>query len=230
MQQPDFFVAIDFDGTIVAQDVTDAVIQRFSRPGWEIAERLWVEGKIGSRECLTSQISLISASIDEILNYIGVLRVDPSFPTFVNFLRTAAIPFAIISDGFQELIKRVLANSGIDEFPLIIANRLQENQTGLEAIFPYAEELCSAGTCKCAAASKIGGGLPIVLIGDGRSDFCLARNAAYVLSKGKLSAFCAENDIPGQPFKDFSDATIIIQSGIMGALDTAILNRSATIT
>ena len=164
------------------------------------------------------------------LTYIGGLRIDPSFPAFVNFLRTAAIPFAIISNGFQEFINRVLANSGLDEFPLIIANRLQETQTGLEAIFPYAEERCSAGTCKCAAASKLGGGLPVVLIGDGRSDFCLARNAAYVLSKGKLSAFCAENSIPGQPFKDFSDATSIIQSGIMGTLDTAIPNRFANIT
>jgi len=228
--KPHFFVAIDFDGTIVAQDVTDSVIQRFSRPGWEIAERLWAEGKIGSRECLSTQISLLSASIDEILNYIDVLQIDPSFPAFVNFLRTASIPFAIISDGFQEFIKRVLANSNIDEFPLIIANRLQETQTGLEAIFPYAEEPCSAGTCKCAAASKIGGGLPVVLIGDGRSDFCLARNAACVLSKGKLSAFCAENAIPGQPFKDFSDAASIIQSGISGTLETAIFNRSANIT
>jgi 2-hydroxy-3-keto-5-methylthiopentenyl-1-phosphate phosphatase len=191
---------------------------------------MWAEGKIGSRECLSIQISLLSASIDEILNYIGVLRIDPSFPAFVNFLRTAAIPFAIISNGFQEFINRVLANSGLDEFPLIIANRLQETQTGLEAIFPYAEELCSAGTCKCAAASKLGGGLPVVLIGDGRSDFCLARNATYVLSKGKLSTFCAENDIPGQPFKDFSDAASIIQAGISEALETAILNRSATIT
>jgi 2-hydroxy-3-keto-5-methylthiopentenyl-1-phosphate phosphatase len=225
--KPEFLVAIDFDGTIAAQDVTDAVIQRFSRPGWEIAERLWAEGKIGSRECLSIQTSLLSASIEEILYYIDGMRVDPSFPAFVKFLRTASIPFAIISDGFQEFIQRVLANSGIDEFPLIIANRLQENKTGLEAIFPYAEELCSAGTCKCAAAAEIGGGLPVVLIGDGRSDFCIARGSAYVLSKGKLSIFCAENAIPGQPFKDFSDAASIIQSGIMGTLDSAILNRFA---
>jgi len=225
--KPHFFVAIDFDGTIVAQDVTDSVIQRFSRSGWEIAERLWTEGKIGSRECLSIQTSLLSASIEEILYYIDGMRVDPAFPAFVNFLRTASIPFAIISDGFQEFIKRVLANSGINEFPIIIANRLQENQTGLEAIFPYAEERCSAGTCKCAAASKIGGVLPVVLIGDGRSDFCLARNSDYVLSKGKLSAFCAENAIPGQPFKDFADATRILQWGMKEAFHTAIPNRFA---
>ena len=228
--KPHFFVAIDFDGTIVAQDVTDAVILRFSRPGWEIAERMWAEGKIGSRECLSIQISLLSASINEILNYIGVLRIDPSFPAFVTFLRTAAIPFAIISDGFQEFIKRVLENSGFNENLPVIANRMQETQTGLEAVFPHSKEQCSSGTCKCAAAAEIGGGLPVVLIGDGRSDFCLARNAAYVLSKGKLSAFCAENAIPGQPFKDFSDAASIIQSGISGTLETAIFNRSANIT
>jgi 2-hydroxy-3-keto-5-methylthiopentenyl-1-phosphate phosphatase len=225
--KPHFFVAIDFDGTIVAQDVTDAVIQRFSRPGWEIAERLWAEGKIGSRECLSTQVSLLSASIDEVLNYIDEMRVDPAFPAFVNFLRDASIPFAIIGDGFQGFIKRLLLNSGLDETPPVVANDIQETQTGLEAIFPYAEEHCSSGTCKCAAASKLSGGLPVVLIGDGRSDFCLARNAAYVLSKGKLSVFCTENSIPGQPFKDFSDATRIIHLGMRGAFHTAIPNRFA---
>jgi 2-hydroxy-3-keto-5-methylthiopentenyl-1-phosphate phosphatase len=158
------------------------------------------------------------------------MRVDPSFPAFTNFLRTASIPFAIISNGFQEFIKRVLANSGFDENPPIIANLIRETQTGLEAVFPHPKEQCSSGTCKCAAAAEIGGGLPVVLIGDGRSDFCLARNSAYVLSKGKLSVFCAENAIPGQPFKDFSDAASIIQSGISGPLETAILNRYANIT
>jgi hypothetical protein len=49
----------------------------------------------------------------------------------------------------------------------------------------------------------------------------------YVLSKGKLSGFCAENFIPGQPFKDFYDATSIIQSGMRGAFHTAIPNRFA---
>jgi 2-hydroxy-3-keto-5-methylthiopentenyl-1-phosphate phosphatase len=224
---PEFFVAIDFDGTIVSQDVTDAVIQRFSRPGWEIPERLWEEGKIGSRECLSIQVSLLSASIDEVLNYIDKTRVDPTFPAFVNFLRDASIPFAIIGDGFQGFIKRLLLNSGLDRIPPVVANDIQETQTGLEAIFPYAEEHCSSGTCKCAAASKLGGGLPVVLIGDGRSDFCLARNAAYVLSKGKLSIFCAENSILGQPFKDFSDATFIIQSGMRESSHTAIPDRFA---
>lgn len=224
---PDFFVAIDFDGTIVSRDVTDEVIQRFSRPGWEIPERLWVEGKIGSRECLSTQISLLSASIDEVLNYIDKMRIDPAFPAFVDFLRDASIPFAIISDGFQGFIKRLFLNSGLDEIPPVVANDIRETPTGLEAIFPYAEEHCSSGTCKCAAASKLGGGLPVVLIGDGRSDFCLARNAAYVLSKGKLSVFCTENSIHGQTFKDFSDATRIIQSGMMESFHTAIPDRFA---
>lgn len=222
---PSFFLAIDFDGTIVAQDVTDSVIQRFSRPGWETPERLWTDGKIGSRECLSTQISLLSASIKEILCYLDDMRVDPTFPAFVNFLRDASIPFAIISDGFHEFIERLLENSSLDEMPLVVANRISETKSGLEAIFPNYREPCSSGTCKCAAAAELGDGLPVILIGDGRSDFCLAQKAIYVLSKGKLSNFCSDNSIPGQPFKDFSDATRIIQAGISEAFCTVIYNR-----
>lgn len=225
--RPSFFLAIDFDGTIVSQDVTDAVIQRFSRPGWETPERLWTEGKIGSRECLSAQISLLSASIKEILCYLDDMQVDPTFPAFVNFLRGASIPFAIISDGFHEFIERLLEYSNLDEMPLVVANRISETKSGLEAIFPNSRELCSSGTCKCAAAAELGNRLPVILIGDGKSDFCLAQKAAYVLSKGKLSDFCFDNSIPSQPFKNFSDATRIIQAGISGAFCTVISNRLA---
>jgi 2-hydroxy-3-keto-5-methylthiopentenyl-1-phosphate phosphatase len=45
----------------------------------------------------------------------------------------------------------------------------------------------------------------LVLIGDGRSDFCLASRADVVLAKGKLAAHCAENNFPFSPINSFAD-------------------------
>ena len=44
---------IDFDGTITLEDVVDRVLDRFASGEWKKVEREWVEGKIGSRECLS---------------------------------------------------------------------------------------------------------------------------------------------------------------------------------
>lgn len=210
--KPHFFVSIDFDGTVAPQDVTDAVVQRFSHPGWEIAERLWVEGKIGSRECLSRQVRLIDASIGEVLRFVDSMSIDPFFPKFAAFLQKASIPFAIISDGFQEFIRRILGNTGFSVIPPIIANKIHDTGNGLEAVFPNAWGNCLSGTCKCTAVDKLAGGLPIVLIGDGRSDFCLARKAAFVISKSKLRDFCVANGLPGRAYIDFSDVIEIFQS------------------
>ena len=55
-----FFV--DFDGTITKKDVVDMILERFADPSWKTVEKDWTEGKIGSRECLTKQLALVSAS------------------------------------------------------------------------------------------------------------------------------------------------------------------------
>ena len=200
----DFFVAIDFDGTVTPVDITDAVIKEFAGNGWEEAEELWENGLIGSRECLERQISLIDAPLDGLLHYIDCFSIDRLFPEFIGYLKDSHIPFAIISDGFRVFAERLLKNSGLDDMP-VYANALEEINGRLKTLYPNANEYCYSGTCKCMVAKYLGKGLPVVLIGDGRSDFGLAEKAAHVFSKGKLSVFCESKGISYTPFNNFRD-------------------------
>lgn len=47
-------------------DVTDALLQRFGRPGREALETTWLRGEIGSRECmaLAPSLHITPAEID----------------------------------------------------------------------------------------------------------------------------------------------------------------------
>lgn len=199
-----FFVSIDFDGTVTAADVTDAVIQLFAKPGWEEAEKLWELGRIGSRECLETQMSLIEAPLDSVLEYIDSFAIDETFVDFVSFLKKFHIPFGIISDGFQIFIERLLKNAGLKQIPAY-ANQLKEEGGKLKTFFPHMDKNCSSGICKCEVAKKLGNGLPIIHIGDGRSDFGVSGKAWYVFSKGKLTDFCEDKGIPHSPFNNFND-------------------------
>ena len=210
----DFFVAIDFDGTIVDQDITDAVIQKFSRPGWEIPERLWESGQMGSRECLEIQMSLINEPVADVLRFIDRFSIDPNFLAFTELLNEMEIPFALISDGFKAFIQRLLLNAGFKNMPQVYANGLMQQRCGLKTVFPYANRQCPSGTCKCKVASNLSAGRQVILIGDGRSDFCLAQKACFIFSRGKLSRFCAEHNLPFQPFDDFSEVARSITEGI----------------
>lgn len=46
----DYFLAVDFDGTVAQFDVTDAVLEEFAGNEWLTIEKLWDEGRIGSQK------------------------------------------------------------------------------------------------------------------------------------------------------------------------------------
>src|SRR2546425_827163 len=46
---PGWMVQSDFDGTISLLDVTDTLLNRFGKPGWQELEDAWERGEIGSR-------------------------------------------------------------------------------------------------------------------------------------------------------------------------------------
>ena len=199
----DFFITIDFDGTVTNADITDAIIKEFARPGWEEAERLWEAGAIGSRECLTIQMLLIEQPLERLIEHARKFDIDPYFHRFIDILKTNSIPFAVISDGFGSIINGALNNAGLNNIP-VYANELFWDGGKLMTAFENSSASCNSGMCKCKTADTLVHGLPVVHIGDGRSDFCLAGKAFHVFAKGKLVDYCREKDIPHSRFTDFS--------------------------
>ena len=200
----DFFLVFDFDGTITDEDVTDLVLNRFARPEWLQVEELWKKGLIGSRQCLKDQMALVEAGLFEILIYVDSIAVDVAFSAVAKWLQANGQPLAIISDGFQVFIDRILANAGIRNIP-IYANGLSTVDGRLETSFMNTAANCPAGTCKCEVAQTLSKGLPVVLVGDGQSDYCLAKEADYVFAKGKLADYCRENNLPHSVFSNMDE-------------------------
>jgi 2-hydroxy-3-keto-5-methylthiopentenyl-1-phosphate phosphatase len=113
----------------------------------------------------------------------------------------------IVSDGLEYAIEHVFARAGIAGLPIIANRLLFLGEERLAMVSPYASPTCSsdAGTCKCAQVDKAAPGDFTVLIGDGRSDFCVAQQVDCVLAKGKLLDFCRTNGIPHVAFSDFRE-------------------------
>jgi 2-hydroxy-3-keto-5-methylthiopentenyl-1-phosphate phosphatase len=74
--------------------------------------------------------------------------------------------------------------------------------------FPYARGDCAAslGNCKCGHRQPARRTSIEIMVGDGRSDFCIARRSQFVLAKGQLAAHCQARVVPFRPIADFSDA------------------------
>jgi 2-hydroxy-3-keto-5-methylthiopentenyl-1-phosphate phosphatase len=200
------FISIDFDGTVTHADVTDAILKTFALPGWEEIEDAWRKGLIGSKQCLSEQMSLVDASMDALVDFAGSFEPRPGFTDFLNVLTAHSIPFAIISDGFTVIIRRILERSGFNGIP-VYANNLAEINGKMATSYPHSVKDCPSGTCKCRIVDKLRGGLPVIHIGDGMSDFCVAQKASLVFCRGALLAHCENTEISHYPFNDFFDIT-----------------------
>lgn len=205
----------DFDGTITLDDTTDAILEKFADPAWREAEERWVAGKIGSRECLREQMSLIRASEEDLGRLVDAIPIDPHFPEFAEECVGRGFPFHILSDGFDWVIQRTLSRpelqaNGLSRKFRVASSHLQVQERFMITTFPHGSVHCTHGcaTCKPQWVECEGRGYsPLIFIGDGNSDRHAASCADIVFArKGKsLMQHCEEENIPCHSFESFKE-------------------------
>lgn len=202
-------IVCDFDGTISRADVIDNVLQRFADPSWEGIEQEWLDGHIGSRECLSRQLALVKASPAELLGYFDSVEIDPDFPDFVDHVIGLGASIEVVSDGIEQGIARILARNYVTLLP-ILANRLRQvDHNSWRIDFPYTSDACRAasGNCKCKSTPR---GKRVLVIGDGQSDMCVATTADFVFAKDRLADYCERNKIPHARFDSFAELPALL--------------------
>lgn len=212
-------ILCDFDGTVSVEDITDSLLERFGRPGWQAIEQAWKRGEIGSRECMERQIALLDASAEELDAHLDGMAIDRAFPAFAAVAREAGMPLAVVSDGLDYAIRRILRAYDLHELP-VIANRLEAvGERGWRLQFPYGSADCRSGNCKCSCAGRAQAERQrVLLIGDGASDFCVAGEADLVFAKHRLIEHCRSAGIPYVPITSFADAVDLLPTLIAGEL------------
>jgi 2-hydroxy-3-keto-5-methylthiopentenyl-1-phosphate phosphatase len=209
-------VLLDFDGTISETDTTDLLLERFADAAWHAIEDEWKAGRIGSRECMVRQIDLVRATPAEMDAFIGTVRIDPGFGGFVERFRKLGHNLTVVSDGLDRTIRTVLDRADID-LPYF-ANHLQwRGDDRWRLTFPHAKGTCAtlAGNCKCSRIEE-GPRMLTIMVGDGRSDFCVAGRADLVLAKGSLLQHARANDLPHYAFETFEEATALLARWLEG--------------
>lgn len=204
-------ILCDFDGTIVTDDVTDRLLERFASPAWQALEREWRDGRIGSMACMRDQIALLDVAPALLDGEVARTEIDPGFPAFIALARRLDLSVTIVSDGLDRVIKDVLRRAKLADIE-IRSSRLNYAGDGKWRLdFPEAAPECQSGsgTCKCAIARQAE--RRTLLIGDGRSDFCVADTADFVFAKDKLLTYCRERQIPHAAFADFAAAQKLLK-------------------
>ena len=210
-------VLVDFDGTIVPGDVTDHVLGQFAGPKWLELEDAWQTGRMGSRECLAAQVDLIRASPADIARAVNEREIDPAFPEFVDRCHSHGMEVTVVSDGFDLAIETMLKRAGLN-LPYY-ANQLEWlGGERWKLGFPNSSADCSkrAGHCKCQRVAD--GATRTVVIGDGKSDFCVAAKSDLVLSKSKLTTHCVAQGMRHIAISGFADVVRLFDTWTVEAL------------
>ena len=212
-------ILCDFDGTVSVEDITDSLLERFGRSGWRAIEQQWRRGEIGSHDCMAQQVALLDASHAELDAHLDGMSMDRAFPAFVAAARDAGVPLAIVSDGLDHAIRRILGQHGLGDLP-IVANRLEaDGERGWRLAFPHGSPGCRSGNCKCACAARARDGhRRVLLVGDGASDFCVAGETDMVFAKHRLIEHCRSAGIPYVPVTGFADALELLPVLLAGEL------------
>ncbi|MGB2868500.1 MAG: HAD-IB family phosphatase [Bacteroidota bacterium] len=204
-------VFCDFDGTVSPIDIGNRFFRTYVG---ELANEIvkgYLDGTATARECLTRECAAVkNVTAAEFESFLEQFSLDPYFKGFVDFCNEREIPLAILSDGLDFYVGRILARHGLGRLPWY-ANHLEfvttAGGTSLEVSFPYADAECDyCGNCKRnhmltqSADEDV-----VVYVGDGISDRCPVRFADIVFAKRSLIKYCQEQNISYHAFDDFRE-------------------------
>jgi 2-hydroxy-3-keto-5-methylthiopentenyl-1-phosphate phosphatase len=180
-------LVFDFDNTITIGDVLDEIVEKFSPDeGWKTWEREWVEGRLPAIECLRLQVENLRVTRERLFEHLGSVRIDPAFAGILRWARARQVELFIVSDSFQPLIERILANNSIEGVP-VFANGLAFSGEKLVPSFPFHDPAFPRSANAKAKHLAPYSGHTIIFAGDGRSDLDAALASDIVFAKNSLA-------------------------------------------
>ncbi len=198
---------IDFDGTIARNDVGNQFFQKYTGELWRIPIRKWLNGDIGSKECLTEECSYVKVTKDQFRSFAMGQELDPGFMDFYKVLKGNRWPVTILSDGMDFYIETILEKFGLEEMPFFSNHVKFIGDNRILPEFPYFDTGCgNCGNCKCSHIKRIKlQGVTSVYIGDGMSDKCGSLETDIIFAKKDLLKYLRENEVKCYEYSTFSD-------------------------
>ncbi len=209
-------VFCDYDGTFAVQDVGSTLAMRYAG---ERRQELWSRLEAGEFTPWSYNMELLDGLQlpEETLDaFLKTVEPMPGAHELVAWCEAYAIPFRILSDGFDRNLDRLQELHGV-RFAYD-ANRLWYDH-GAWRLAPGSPDPscgCGTGVCKAARIRELRALHPratVVHIGNGRvSDLCGARAADVVFAKDSLAEELEIQAVAYEPFEDLHEVLLGLEA------------------
>ena len=211
---------LDFDGTITEADIGARLIRRFGARGWDRGLKQFRAGEIGVRELLEWETAhLPKASLGPMLQFaVAAARMRPGLRDLVNFACEHKIPVEVVSNGWDFYIREILQRNGFADLRFCSPHAVFQSGEFARLSFGEDIEVCATtGLCKCERVRlRTEVDRTVVYVGDGISDFCVAREAGIVMARRELAEYCDEQGISYIPYQDMFDVLAVLKRVLNG--------------
>ena len=206
-------IQCDFDGTILEEDISFLILEKYARGDWHVFNDLYNAGKINVAEFNEKAFGLVKATYEEQMEFIkGKDQLRPGFRELIALCKNKNIKFVVVSNGFEYYIEYMFTHLGLPEVEYH-AGKVRFNNSRMHIDYiNYDGKLLRSGFKDSYTDKYLGEGYDIIYIGDGMSDLAPAKKCRTVFACKSLVGRCRQAGLSYIPFNDFHDVILYLNS------------------
>jgi 2-hydroxy-3-keto-5-methylthiopentenyl-1-phosphate phosphatase len=199
----------DFDATLTVGDVSYIILDAFTTADWRPILNDFIAGKMTVEECMTGVFALARATPRQIEDFIDTsprIVLRPGLQHLHAYCRARGIDLAVISNGMEFYISRILARAGWEGVEVHAASA-DFTEQGIRFHFTDPDGRPTMDGFKAAWAKHLRerGYDRVYYAGDGPADVAPSRDADHVFATGRLLASCEREGLVCTPFQDLHE-------------------------
>jgi 2-hydroxy-3-keto-5-methylthiopentenyl-1-phosphate phosphatase len=199
-------IQCDFDGTILTNNMSVLLRQRFAPPIWRDMETDFENGIISVERSNILQYSLVTTAKKDLHSFVrDNISLRNGFQSFISFCNSNSISVVIVSSGLDFYIQTTLKAIGLEDIELYCAHTIDIGN-GIQVSYRDPEGYLIEEDFKNSYARWLKErDAELIYLGDGLSDIEAAKQAVHVFATGRLPSLLDERAYSYYTFSDFFD-------------------------
>ncbi len=204
-------LCLDFDDTIVIDNTTRQIFERFAAPTWREFEAQYHAGELSVEQFNARALDLVEAPQDEIVSYVrDHARPRDGLPELCDWAHWNDWLVAIVSSGFDLYIDPLLDDLGLDRAARHAGRAERGYRWRVRYYSPRGIELEEGFKVSYADAFRRAGDF-VAYVGDGESDVAAALLAPVVFARSTLLERLAGTRERVFAFETFGDVQAVLE-------------------